>query len=312
MYLYLTVWLMSRWFTKYYDTVILNAGLVGNSILIPIAQFIGLRAIGVAYAEELTMALSGEGLKKRIKRFLLLKCYRRADGFVSVCNFTKNVLISCGVNPERIEIIPPMIGDMKINEKEGPEQRGHEILSVGRLVKRKGFDLLIEAVKLLKEDIPDIHLTIVGKGDEKANLERLVDKCDLERYVSVIGQVSDEELSELYARCSVFVLAHIKMKNGDCEGAPTVFLEAGAYGKPVIGGVEGGADAVIDHGKTGYVIDPQDVPLLARHIKALLLNPDMASAMGMAGRRKIEEHHAPGKASERLYHYLTAMRTGIR
>jgi glycosyltransferase involved in cell wall biosynthesis len=230
--------------------------------------------------------------------------YKHASGFVSVCRFAKEILTSLGVPPDRVEVIPPTLSLVKRSKTRLAAVPDHRILSVGRLIARKGFNYLIDAIRLLRTDIPDIHLTIVGNGQERESLLRKILDAHLEHQVSMRTNVPDEELAELYQECDVFVLANVMLDNGDCEGSPTVLIEASSCGKPVIGGASGGTDTMIEDGKTGYLVDPRDTRVLARRLKEILSDSSLAFQMGMAGIQKVETQHRPHDASIRFHAFI--------
>lgn len=305
MYLYLPLRLLARRCRIKDDFTILSLGVVGNALLIPVCRLLGLRAVVFAYAEELTMPLKGAGLKNAFKRFLLINLYNKANAFVAVSQFTKNTLIAIGAEPKTIKIIWPPINTAKTRPgSPGGAVEGKRILSVGRMVRRKGFDKLIAAVNRLRIDMPQVRLWIVGDGSERHELESLVTRLGLQGHVSLKGEVSDEELASLYRDCEVFALANVILENGDCEGSPTVLIEASAYGKPVIAGDGTGADAMVRHGETGYLVDAANVDSLVRRLDELLRDPALAARMGMAGRRKAEQFHTPQHAGARLCDFL--------
>jgi glycosyltransferase involved in cell wall biosynthesis len=307
MYVLLPIWIIQRCLSIRYAAVLLSTGLVGNSLLIWVLALLRVPTVGFAYAEELTIPLKSKGLKNSIKRQLLRRSYRHASGFVAVCNFTKQVLGSVGVSPERVQVIPPTISVVKNSKPSRETTGGRRILSVGRLVARKGFNYLIEAVQILAKDIPDADLTIVGNGSEWDHLQNLIRERNLENHIHLAGQVPDDELAKLYQECSVFVLANVMLENGDCEGAPTVLIEASSYGKPVIAGSSGGTDAMVDDGETGYLVDPKDVPGLADRLKEILLNPVLAERLGAAGQRKVTREHLPQEAGQHLRAFVARL-----
>ena len=304
MYGYLAFWLLIRRLRVRDDVVLLSLGAVGNALLIPVCRLIGVRVIPIAYAEELTMPLKGRGLKNAVKRALLKAFYRQADGYVAVSQFTKGVLQSLGADPGLVKIIWPPINAEKIQGGDEARAPGRRILSVGRLVRRKGFDVLIRAVDRLREEFPDVQLWIVGDGGERPVLESLVSAMNLQDNVVLRGEVSDEELALLYRECDVFALANVVLENGDCEGSPTVLIEASAYSKPVIAGEGTGADAMVSHGETGYLVDAAQPEAVAGPLAAILRDAELSSTLGKAGRRKAMTFHTSERAGMRLHDFL--------
>lgn len=162
------------------------------------------------------------------------------------------------------------------------------IVSVGRLVHRKGQDHLIEAMPQILESVPDAHLLMVGKGPYLEHLAKLVAINKLENHVSFIGRIQYAELPRFICAGDIFAMpSRSRLAGLEVEGLGIVYLEASSCGLPVIAGSSGGApDAVID-GVTGFVVDGTDNEQIAKAAIELLNNPEKAKAMGMAGRQWI-------------------------
>lgn len=309
-YSFMFFWVFSRLATGRYEAVIAGAFPIANGILFLLGKLLKVPVIGLAFAEEFTLALRGKGAKNFIKRQWTIFAHSKAAGFVTVCGFCKDILVSLGIDSSKIIVIPPMIDSSRFNEVTRGYGAGHRILSVGRLVERKGFHLLINAVKKLKPGLPGIQLTIIGDGPFKKRLLDQVQSCGLEDCVFIRTGVSDEELSEAYRTSDLFVLAHFMLENGDTEGCPTVFSEASGNGLPVIGGIEGGASSIIADGVTGFLVDPRRSDELEDRIRRILTTPDLAKTMGEAGRIKITKEHQPAYGGFVFGNFLRAVISG--
>ena len=165
------------------------------------------------------------------------------------------------------------------------------IVSVGRLVHRKGQDHLIQALPQILRSVPDAHLLMVGQGPYREHLEKLVQHLGLKDHVSFIGRIQYDQLPEYICAGDVFAMPSRSRFFGlEVEGLGIVYLEASACGLPVIAGASGGApDAVLD-GVTGFVVDGQDNQEIATAAIALLSDLDQAKKMGAAGREWIIEN----------------------
>ncbi len=163
------------------------------------------------------------------------------------------------------------------------------VVCVSRLVPRKGQDVLIRAMPAILRAVPDTMLLIVGDGPYRERLEKLVDEIGVRRAVRFTGGVSWAELPAYFDAGDVFAMpCRTRRKGLDVEGLGIVYLEASAVGIPVVAGKSGGApDAVLD-GKTGFVVDGEDVDAVAGAITGLLLDRDRAATMGAAGRAWVE------------------------
>jgi len=163
------------------------------------------------------------------------------------------------------------------------------ILTVGRLVERKGQDTVIRALPRVREAVGRVRYVIAGTGPEASRLAALAKDVGCGADVVLAGRVPDGELPAYYAACDVFIMPSRELPQRDgVEGFGIVFLEAGASGRPVIGGRSGGiADAVLD-GTTGRLVDPLSTDEVAEALIGLLLNPSEAERLGREGRARAE------------------------
>jgi glycosyltransferase involved in cell wall biosynthesis len=163
------------------------------------------------------------------------------------------------------------------------------VLSVGMAKPRKGYHASLRAFAALRERFPGAVYRIVGtppEGEYRTLLKRIIREKKL-RGVQFLGSVDDARLDQLYRDASIFLLLSQDL-DLRFEGFGLVYLEAGAYGLPVVGTISGGIpDAVID-GETGFLVDPEDAEAAGRAMIRLTEDPALASRMGMAGRRRAE------------------------
>lgn len=161
------------------------------------------------------------------------------------------------------------------------------LLTVGRLVERKGHDTVIRALAHIRNAIGPVRYLIVGSGPEEGRLRALARDLDSDKEVVFTGRVPADDLPGLYAACDLFVMPSRALRERDgVEGFGVVFLEAGAAGKAVVGGRTGGiAEAVID-GVTGRLVDPDNPQALADVLIDLLRDPGKARALGARARQR--------------------------
>jgi phosphatidylinositol alpha-1,6-mannosyltransferase len=161
---------------------------------------------------------------------------------------------------------------------------GRIILTVGRWdsnEKYKGADTLIAALPLALKTVSDVSLVLVGDGNDRPRLEQHARDLQVLDRVHFLRGVTPEQLSACYANCDVFALP------SSGEGFGMVFLEAMAYGKPVIGGAHGGIPDLVEDGKTGLLVPHGDVQRLAQAIELILGDSSRAAQMGARGRDRI-------------------------
>lgn len=228
-------------------------------------------------------------------RRLLCLVLSNADGVVAISQSTKREIVRLGLNPDRIAVIPPSVDTQRFHPQiDGSQvvtrhrlQGKRVILTVARLVERKGIDMVIRAMPKVFEAIPNVVYLVIGIGPYQGKLERLARELGLEGRVIFVGRVPDEELPYYYNTCDLFVLVSRTLADkGEIEGFGIVFLEAGACGKPVIGGRGGGTSEAIEEGVTGLLVDPLDVNEIANAIIRVLQDEELARRLGENGRRR--------------------------
>lgn len=162
-----------------------------------------------------------------------------------------------------------------------------EILSVGRLVEKKGFPILLRAAAMLRQRGVDFRLRIVGSGPEEPDLRRLMSGLALEDCVHFEGSLPHEKLLPIFQGASLFVLASIVAGDGDRDGIPNVLLEALAMGVPAIGSEISAIPELIEHEETGLLARPGDPEDLADQMERLLFDEQLRAKVIDQGRRLV-------------------------
>ncbi len=188
-----------------------------------------------------------------------------------------------GVDPERFR---PLDDEQKAKARArlGLPEAGRLVVSLSRLVPRKGMDILIRAAVILCATRPDLLVAIGGGGRDRDRLDRLIHKTGAP--VRMLGRVPEADLPDLYACADVYaMLCRNRWAGLEQEGFGIVFLEAAACGVPQVAGDSGGAAEAVDDGRTGVVVrDPTDPHVVAAALASLLDDPDRRNAMGDAAR----------------------------
>ena len=165
------------------------------------------------------------------------------------------------------------------------------IISVGRLVHRKGQDKLISALPAIRAAVPNVHLVLVGVGPHQKFLENLVAKLNIADCVTFIGRINYSELPKYICVGDIFAMPSRSRFFGlEVEGLGIVYLEASACGLPVVGGKSGGAPDAVLVGETGVVVDGTSSSEIAEACIDLLNNPELCALMGATGRTWIIEN----------------------
>jgi glycosyltransferase involved in cell wall biosynthesis len=162
------------------------------------------------------------------------------------------------------------------------------VLAVGRLVEKKGFDVLIRACELLRADGVRFRCLIVGKGELAGDLGTLISALDLEEHVELAGPLPREKLLDLFPRASVVAAPCVVGSDGNRDGLPTVLTEAMALKIPVIATPVTGIPELVEDGRTGLIVPERDPAALAAAIRRLLEEPETARRLAEAGRARVE------------------------
>lgn len=163
------------------------------------------------------------------------------------------------------------------------------ILTVGRIEKRKGHDMICDALGEITRVQPDALWVAVGDGPERGEIKQRIEKAGLGSHAILAGRVSDNELAGLYARADLFLLPN-RQVGYDVEGFGIVFLEAAMFGTPCVAGNSGGAPQAIDDGRTGLLCDGDDPADIAAKVLTILGDDALAASMADAGREWGKKH----------------------
>ena len=223
--------------------------------------------------------------------------FRDASTVVTVSNYNQEYLQQTyGKVADKVRRIYNGLNLYKLNYQ-SPKKRPTRIISVGRLVEKKGTSILINACFLLKELGSEFHCQIVGTGDLETDLKQQIEILKLDNCVEIIGPRPQNEVFKLIQESAVFVAPYIIGKDGNRDGLPTVLLEAMALGTPCIGTDVTGIPEMIKHEETGLIIPQNNPEALAIALRTLLTSENMRVQLAENARKLMEnefniEHNA--------------------
>ena len=256
-----------------------------------------------AHGEEIAI-----GSRFPFRRRFMRRIFSDATGVFANSQFTGNLVAQLGVAAQKIQVIYWGVdratltyrNDLaRLKKKYGVSDK-KVLLTVSRLIRRKGHYFALKALReLIKED-PNLHYLIVGGGEEEIYLKQLVKDFYLEKQVTFLGMVSEAALHEIYFLSDLFLMPNIQLENGEVEGFGLVFLEAGAMKKPAIGGESGGTSDAICHEKTGFIVNPYDWHQMKNKIAILLQDPKLSQKMGEQALIRIRDFFVWDKVFERI------------
>ena len=229
----------------------------------------------------------GRRLQPRVRDLV----YRSADALVAANSFAYDRLAVILGSTARITMLPPGV-DFKVFSPGPPPEwirskfsLGEDLvlLTVGRLVKKKGHETVVRSLPLILKEFPNLHYLIVGDGPERGQLQELVQQNGLGGHVIFVGNVPHAELGDYYRAADIFCMINQRDESGDIESFGMVFIEANSAGKPVVGGRSGGTAQSIVDGETGLLCEPGNPSHAAEQLRLLLRNADLRARMGNAG-----------------------------
>jgi phosphatidylinositol alpha-1,6-mannosyltransferase len=209
------------------------------------------------------------------------------------------LIVPPGVDVDRFRPAASEAERAETRKRFGLDPKRPLVLGLSRLVPRKGFDVLIDAVARI--DL-DVQVAIGGAGRDRERLERRAHARGVERKVVFLGRVDDADLAALYATSDVFAMLCRADRWGglEAEGFGVVFLEAAGCAVPSIAGRGGGSHEAVADGETGFVVEPRDVSAVRSSLVQLLTDPDLRAEMGAAARRRAVDSFRYEHIVERL------------
>jgi glycosyltransferase involved in cell wall biosynthesis len=174
------------------------------------------------------------------------------------------------------------------------------VVSVGRLVEKKGHGVLIEAVRRMRRSGQEVRCVIVGEGPLAGPLRKQVAAAGLADAVELVGPRDHATVLDLLRRASVVALASVVAADGDRDALPTVLLEAMAVGTPVVSTTVCGIPEIVTHGDSGLLVPPGDADALAGTLGRLLADPALRARLAAGGRRRVEERFDGARNAARL------------
>ena len=222
------------------------------------------------------------------------KVFERSDAVLSLSEEMRERLHDAGCPSRKINKQPVMVdtNEYPFRERGSPTDGPVELLTVARLVEKKGIQYAVEALAEL-EISRDFRFRIIGDGPQREIIENTVSTHGLEEQVDFLGYREHEEVKDWLNQSDIFVLPSVTAANGDREGTPTILLEAQAAGLPVVSTRHAGIPEIVDDGKTGYLVPERDVSLLAEALSSLIEQPEKWGVMGKAGRNLVKNRHDP-------------------
>ncbi len=207
--------------------------------------------------------------------------------------FSKQTVVNLGIPAQKIEVLPVGLDTKKFIRDQNTivPTAPPIVLTVSRLVPFKGLEYSMLTIKNLIPDFPSLKYHILGEGEERPTLEKLIRELGLEKNVFLHGAATQEQVLAFYNRAQVFLLSSIEAEDGEVETQGLVVQEAQSMELPVVVSNAGGTPEGLIDGKTGFVVPQKDVHGMTVKLRTLLQNPTLRDAMGKAGRAFVVERY---------------------
>jgi glycosyltransferase involved in cell wall biosynthesis len=268
------------------DTAILPATIMANKKLC-------LPCVVTNHANVFDCPKKLTSMRERLNNFRVnarnktyLMCLKNVDAVISVSDYIKKELIFAGVESSKIQTIYNIPSDKVINTVAISDEPKSAIMlfALGRMIKEKGFDVILKAMKLITEKECSIKLVIAGNGPEMPKLKKLVKALGLESFVLFTGWLSRNEVISFYAESDIVLLPSVFP-----DANPLVSFEAMSFGKPVVASNTGGIPEAVVDGVSGFLVPSGNADAVAEAVLRLVRDRCLRERMGQAGREILEK-----------------------
>ncbi|WP_119680080.1 glycosyltransferase [Indioceanicola profundi] len=235
---------------------------------------------------------------------LYAELFRVGDVLAAVSDFWRRRLVELGAPEEKLTVhhMGVDVDRYPFNLRPPAEARPFELVTVGRLVEKKGAEFILRALARVRESRPDLRfrLRAIGDGPLREPLEALRAELGLQDRVEFLGAVAHERVAEVLAASDAFVLPSVVASDGDMEGIPVSLMEAMASGLPVVSTRHSGIPELVEHGVSGLLAEERDVEDLARQLTRIMTDADGRAELARAARRTVELHFNERLLNDRL------------
>jgi colanic acid/amylovoran biosynthesis glycosyltransferase len=263
-----------------------------------------LKSVGAVHGQIVT-TFRGFDISSYIKRngeHTYDMLFEKGSLFLCVSEQIKSILISLGCDEQKIIVHRSGVHISEshfslCHQKIGDKLR---LLTVARLVEKKGVQYGIQSVAKLLKRHPNITYKIAGDGYLKDTLQRLIEELNVSNNVTLLGWKTQEQIRELLQEADILLAPSVTSQNSDREGIPGAIVEALAWGLPVLSTRHSGIPEVIQDGESGLLVPERDVDALAEKLEYLIEHSELWPEMGRKGRKYVEEHYDIDKLNDRL------------
>ena len=228
--------------------------------------------------------------------------FKQGDFFVTNCEFFRQKAIKLGCDEDKIVVLGSGIDCSKFafTPRHFPADGRVRVVTVGRLIEKKGIEYGIRAIAAVAKKYPKIEYNIVGDGELKTYFEELIAELDVGDKIKLVGWKQQEELIEILDNSHILIAPSVTSSNGNQDAPVNTLKEAMAMGLVVIGTYHGGIPELIENGISGLLVPERDSEAIAQKISYSIEHPEIWTDMGKAGRARVEEKYDMYKLNQQL------------
>lgn len=287
-----------------YDIILCQFGPLGKKFL-KIKNELGLKA-------KIVTCFRGYDITQEVKekgKHVYDTLFEQGDLFLPVCDYFRRIMIDLGCPPEKIVVHHSAINldrfaynkDNCIKDASSKiKNKAIKLVSVNRLVPKKGTAYAIKAVASLLKKYPNLQYHIMGDGVMRRQLLRLIGQCRAQHAIKLLGWGTHDDVAKLLKTADIFLLPSLTARDGNEEGIPNALKEAMAVGVPVISTHHAGIAELVDHGKTGFLVPPGNASALAEKIEYLIQHQQERATMGLRAREIVEREYDTDMLNDQL------------
>ena len=238
--------------------------------------------------------------------------YKEGDLFLPVCHFLKDRIVRDGCDKNKAVVLRSGINCEKFTYSKRTRSEGEptKVLTIGRLVEKKGIAYGLEAVARVVQSGRNISYSVIGDGQLRGELEYLIDDLGIRSNVRMQGWMPQAEVIRLLGNTHVLIAPSVTSAQGDQEGIPNVLKEAMALGIPVISTYHSGISELVEDGVSGYLVKERDVESLTCRLSYLIDHPELWSKMGQAGSSFVRKFYENNQLNDQLVELYRSLLDG--
>ena len=280
---------------KKYDILHCHYGPVGLEYIV-LKDILRVKYLVAIHGFDITKFVKQEG------KDIYAPLFKSEIVFMPISLGWMNRLVELGCDRKKI-IVHHMgvdIQKFKLRGKKINQSQYIKILTVARLSEEKGLEYSIQAIARVVDKHPNVRYQIIGDGPLRERLMTMISEMGLDENVKILGWADNKKVAEFMQEADIFLLSSIGSKEGKEEGIPVALIEAQASRLPVISTIYGCISEIVEDGKSGFLVPPEDVNALTEKLNYLIEHPEIWSIMGRAGRKIVEEKFDIKKLSKKL------------